>query len=304
MVRPVALTQERDLKTLVENRTVFNFKNCELNIFETHQASERVELYFQSTVFTTMLRGKKVMHVPDTAPFEYLPGESVILPESATMVIDFPEASLFNPTQCVALEIDRQKIRETLAMLNERFPRVEESGDWQIDPAQFHIYNSRELADTVSRLVRIPGENHLTKDLLADITLQELLVRLLQTQACTMLIEQTAGKKNSHRFAFVIQYIRDHLTDNMTVSKLASLACMSKPHFFRLFKRELGLSPLDFILHERIKFAKQLLGNPATSVSEACYRSGFNNLAYFTIQFKKAEGLTPSLFKKKGIIQV
>jgi hypothetical protein len=41
-LRPVALTPQRDLKTLVENRTVFNFNNCELNIFETHQTSEQV----------------------------------------------------------------------------------------------------------------------------------------------------------------------------------------------------------------------------------------------------------------------
>lgn len=185
---PVALTPEHDLKTLVENRTVFSFRNCELNIFETHQTSEQVLLHFQNTVFTTMLRGKKVMHLPDSKPFVYLPGESVIVPEAAPMVIDFPEATLFNPTQCVALEIDRQKIRETLHLLDERFPRVEESGAWRLEPSQSHIHNSRELADTVSRLVRIPSENHLAKDALADVTLQELLLRLLQTQACSLLL--------------------------------------------------------------------------------------------------------------------
>ena len=298
-VRPVALTPQHDLKTLVENRTVFNFNNCELNIFETHQTSEQVLLRFQGMVFTTMLRGKKVMHVQDTAPFAYLPGESVILPESAPMVIDFPEASLLNPTQCIALEIDRQKILDTLNLLNERFPKVEESGPWRIDLEQFHIHNSLELSDTVNRLMRLPGEHYLTKDALANITLQELLIRLLQTQARAVLMEQSATLQSSHRFSYVVQYIREHLTENFTVQQLASLACMSKPHFFRSFKRELGLSPLDFILHERIQLAKRLLSDPNISVSEAGYQSGFNNLTHFALQFKKTEGVPPSQYKKE-----
>ncbi|HOY04180.1 MAG TPA: AraC family transcriptional regulator [Saprospiraceae bacterium] len=297
-VRPVALTPQHDLKTLVENRTVFNFNNCELNIFETHQTSEQVLLRFQGMVFTTMLRGKKVMHVQDTAPFAYLPGESVILPESAPMVIDFPEASMLNPTQCIALEIDRQKISDTLNLLNERFPKVEESGPWRIDLEQFHIHNSLELSDTVNRLMRLPGEHYLTKDALANITLQELLIRLLQTQARAVLMEQSATLQSSHRFAYVVQYIREHLTENFTVQQLASLACMSKPHFFRSFKRELGLSPLDFILQERIQLAKRLLSDPNISVSEAGYQSGFNNLTHFALQFKKTEGVPPSQYKK------
>jgi AraC-like DNA-binding protein len=299
VVRPVALTPQHDLKTLVENRTVFNFNNCELNIFETHQTSEQVLLRFQGMVFTTMLRGKKVMHVQDTAPFAYLPGESVILPESAPMVIDFPEASLLNPTQCIALEIDRQKILDTLNLLNERFPKVEESGPWRIDLEQFHIHNSLELSDTVNRLMRLPGEHYLTKDALANITLQELLIRLLQTQARAVLMEQSATLQSSHRFAYVVQYIREHLTENFTVQQLASLACMSKPHFFRSFKRELGLSPLDFILQERIQLAKRLLSDPNTSVSEAGYQSGFNNLTHFALQFKKTEGVPPSQYKRE-----
>ncbi len=297
--RPFALTPERDLKTLVENRTVFNFKNCELNIFETHRHAEQVFLKFQNPVFTTMLRGKKVMHLPDAAPFDYLPGESVVLPESEPMVIDFPLASFSTPAQCVALEIDKKKIQDTLARLNENHRRVEENGDWRFENSQFHIHNSDELTDAVNRLIRLPVEKNLfIKDELADIAVQELLVRLMQTQIYTLLTENTAQLQSSNRFAFIIQFIRLNLSENLCISKLASLACMSEPHFFRSFKRELGLSPADFIIRERIKFAKKLLVEPSVSISEVCYRSGFNNLAYFTLRFKKSEGMTPSLFKR------
>lgn len=299
-ITPLSLTPERHLKTLVENRTAFNFNNCELNIFETHQRSEGVLLNFRGVVFTAMLRGKKMVH--DSTPkgiVEYLPGESFVLPESAPMLIDFPEASQENPTQCIALEIDKQRIVETLNLLNERYPRLEESGPWREDWEHYHIRNTQELADTVQRLLRLPFENHLYKDVLADITLQELLVRLLQTQARTWLLEQSESFQNSHRFAAVVLYIRQHLNEPITIQQLANLACLSKPHFFRSFKQELGLSPLDFVLQERISNAKRLLQDPLLSISEAAYQSGFNNLTHFSLQFKKQEGKTPSEYRRQ-----
>src|ERR1700742_3529626 len=90
------LQPERDLKTMVENRSVYTLKHFELNVFETRQQSEKVSLVFNDMVLTTMLRGKKVMHLFGSEHFDYLPGESVIVPGNEEMVIDFPEADSHN----------------------------------------------------------------------------------------------------------------------------------------------------------------------------------------------------------------
>lgn len=297
--RTVALTPPNELKTLVENRTTFGLNQCELTVFETHQRSERVSLRFDDLVFTAMLRGKKVMHLPGRAAFEYLPGESVLVPEGEEMLIDFPEASWQTPTQCLALAIDREKIKETVDLLNDRYAKAEDGDTWQLDRAQVHLKNSAEISSTVDRLVRVSQETNTAKDLFANLTLQELLLRLMQTQARTLLFDNYLRYLTTHRFAYVVKYIHDHLTENLTIQKLSDLACMSQPHFFRSFKREFGLSPLEFIIRERLKTAKQYLMDPLVNVTEAALRAGFQNVTYFCTLFKKHEGETPTVYKKR-----
>ena len=292
-----ALKKESELKTLVENRSVYSLDTFELNVFETHRRSENVRLCFNSLVLTTMLRGKKTMRLFNGPSFDYLPGESVIVPENEVMTIDFPEARAGNPTQCLAVAVRSETVRQTLDQLNERYPKAEPPDAWRLDPQCFHLANTPEVASAVDRLVRVTMEESTVKDILARFALQELLIRLMQTQARHHFFDHYARYASTHRFAYVVQYIQHHLSENLTVEKLSGLACMSKPHFFRSFKRELGLTPVEYVIRERLKLAKQLLANPRTSLYEVGCRAGFNSANYFHILFKKHEGITPKAYR-------
>jgi len=295
-VPPLALNR---LHSLVENRTVFALDGFELNIFETHQAAHRVPLRLAGLALTTMLRGKKVMHLPDRPAFDYLPGETVVVSEDELMEIDFPEACLCQPTQCLAVAIAPDTIRQTVDLLNERYPRAETHAPWALaGPEYAHLTNTPELTGTLERLVAVSRTTDAAKDVLAGFTLQELLVRLMQTQARELIFNEYARHLTTHRFAAVVQYIKEHLADNLSVEKLSTLACMSKATFFRVFKREFGLTPVEYIVRERLAEAKRLLRQPLASVAEVCLRAGFNNLSYFQALFKKHEGLTPGAYKK------
>lgn len=298
LLSPLSLSHGKQLNTLVENRKAYTMNHCELNVFETFQRSELVPLTFSDLVVTSMLRGKKVMHLFDKPGFDYLPGETVIVPPNITMKIDFPEASINQPSQCTALAINHQEITNTLDFLNENYPR-EDNKTWQLNYNQFHFFNNYELAQLINKLIRISTGDALTKDVLANLTLKELLIRIMQMQNLHEINHNLHELSTDSRFAYVLEYIRVHLTEKLNIDALSQMAFMSKASFFRAFKHELGISPVDYIIKERLQLAKQLMNNPNNSISEACFKAGFNNLNYFSRAFKKIEGITPSYYKAK-----
>lgn len=291
------LTSEDRLKTLVENRTIYNLENCELNLFETYKKSELVSLQFNDLVVTSMLKGKKVMHLFDDAGFDYLPGESVIIPANVEMKIDFPEASMENPTQCLALAIDNKKILSTLDFLNERYPKEGKDNFWQLDERTFFFYNNAELAITINKLINICQSPSITKDVLADLTLQELLIRITQCQTAKN-IEDGFLRETNSGLAEIVTYIRKNLTDKLSLKAIANVASLSPASLYRVFKRELGISPVEFIILERIKLAKRLLKDQNQYVKTVSFEAGFDDCNYFIRTFKHHEGITPKKYQQ------
>ena len=296
LIHPPKLSNEKSLKTLVENRTVYSLNHCELNLFETYESSLLVPLKFNDLVVTSMLRGKKVMHLFDDPGFDYLPGETVVIPSNVEMKIDFPEASFNNPTQCLALAIEQSKINDTLYFLNERYPKEGNNQFWHLNYQNYYFYNNVELASTINKLIKECMSTSITKDALADLTLQELLIRIIQTQTAKAIDDGFFSDPNNP-ITPVIEFIRMNLKENISMKILSEKACMSTTSFYRFFRRELGMSPIEFVINEKLKCAKQLLKNPKIHINEVCYLSGFEDSNYFIRMFKKHEGITPKQYQ-------
>lgn len=296
LVNPLQLSQEKSLKTLVENRTIYNLNHCELNLFETYESTKMVPLKFNDLVVTSMLRGKKIMHLFDDPEFVYLPGETVIVPSNVEMKIDFPEASKNNPTQCLALAIDQEKITEILNFLNEHYPKEGNNMYWQLNYQNYFFYNNIEMAATINKLIKECMSTSVAKDIFADLTLKELLIRIIQTQTVKS-IDEGKFLDNNNPIKEVTEYIKQNLKENMSLKSLSEKACMSTTSFYRFFKRELGMSPIEYILNEKIKCAKNLLKNPTLQINEVCYLAGFEDANYFIRLFKKHEGITPKQYQ-------
>jgi len=296
LLEPVSLTHPKYLQTLVENRRIFNLNNCELNVFETYQHSYHIPLTFNDFVITSMVRGKKVMHLFDKPAFDYLPGETVILPANETMIIDFPEAEKDNPTQCIALAVDANYVTDTLQYLNS-FYNKEDKHEWKLQFNQYHFANDNEVTGIINKLIRICSGTDKAKNIFADLNLKELLIRLLQSQHLQQVAVESDNNNNQSRLHYVLNYIHEHLTEKIAVDALSRKAYLSRNVFFKWFREQFGITPLDYINQERIKLAKQLLAKPQYKVQTVSNMCGFSDVNYFVRLFKKMEGITPKAYK-------
>lgn len=284
---------------LVESRLSYATDAIEVNLFETKTRTFDFSLKFNDLSFISMIRGKKIMHFAENS-FDFLPEESLILEKHDQMMIDFPEATVENPTQCIALIISPDEITSTLNMLNEHHQKSDES-EWLLDGSYNKIENDAYLQNDIKKIISIVSSNRNHKSVLSKLATQQLIISLLQTKFRNLILTSTYSDSNNRLFA-AVDYIRNNIEKALSIDEIASVAFMSKQSFFRHFKNEMGLTPNDFILKEKINKAKQLLKKDfEQSVSDIAYSLSFSSASYFIQIFKKLTGLTPKKYRQQLI---
>lgn len=117
-----------------------------------------------------------------------------------------------------------------------------------------------------------------------------------------LLNPQSAKSKGENSYEDCVQivkeYISENLNENLTVGKLAEIVNMSSSHFSRIFKRQTGFSPYDYILISRLNRAKYLLQVTDMTVASIAYETGFNSESNFIFFFTENAGISPGKFRK------
>lgn len=98
----------------------------------------------------------------------------------------------------------------------------------------------------------------------------------------------------------ITAYISEHFVENLSVSRLASLAGLSDYHFIRIFKKQTGFTPHEYLLNTRMNMARYLLKNSDLSVKDICFSTGFSGESVFCSAFKRMEGMTPAQYRDHG----
>ena len=100
------------------------------------------------------------------------------------------------------------------------------------------------------------------------------------------------------------EIVRKRLQQELNATQLAELLGISREHLTRLFHAQLGQTPYRYILGEKIRLACRLLKDTDLSIKEICYRTGCASPALFTRRFKELLQLTPSEFRRVGVVPV
>ena len=287
---------------LVENRTSFAGKESVFSIYDTYQEANKVELRSHSPMYCGMISGKKIIHAGDEQPFDFVPTESLVLPPDTTIHIDFPDAKLEEPTKCLTIELALSQIEKIVDRMNEVMPRSKESGEWDYDAKKsVHFSNTSSVDLLLRKLFHIFTEEHQQRDLLVEMNTSELIVHMLQTESRKLLMKNHKMYLSKNGLAAAIDYIKENLHESISVKKLTEIACMSKASFYRYFKNEFGISPLDYINQERIEQAKKMLADGRKSVTDVSYHLGFSSISHFIKLFKEHVGTTPKQYQLQVI---
>lgn len=98
------------------------------------------------------------------------------------------------------------------------------------------------------------------------------------------------------RLERIFEYVNDNFSDHISSRKLAKHVGLTTNSFCRFFKKMTRRSFIQFVNEFRTRKATELFNENILSVSEVMYRCGYNDASYFTKQFKKYQGNTPSTY--------
>lgn len=122
------------------------------------------------------------------------------------------------------------------------------------------------------------------------------LLRLMRTAGLPLPAESRTASAN-HQCAAVRRYIDLHFKEPLTLDILAEEAHMNKFYLSHSFKREYGVSPINYVISRRIDESKRLLAETDFSLTAVAQMLGFSSLSYFSQVFRRAQGITPMEFR-------
>lgn len=95
-----------------------------------------------------------------------------------------------------------------------------------------------------------------------------------------------------------VTYIDKNYSKDISLEELSGICGISRQHFCRIFKKEFGMRPLEYLAKKRISEAKILLCNTSKRISLIGEETGYKDITYFGMVFKKYEGISPSEYRK------
>ena len=165
---------------------------------------------------------------------------------------------------------------------------------------QFCILDHLESVEFSSCLRNILREMELKNTGYEDICqayMEILIIRLMRT---TSLSVQSGPQtvSGNRQCAFVRRYIDLHFKEPLTQEQLSGEAHMNKYYLSHAFKREYGVSPINYMISRRIEESKYLLAETDLSLSHIAQLLGFSSLSYFSQVFRRTQDISPMEYRQ------
>ena len=294
------------VEKFIERGTDFPLKHGKLSLYETNCACKDVKFYFEQYVLTLMVSGHKTI-TSENLKFEFFPGTFYIPEKSTVTYVTIPNASHYNPTKCLVLELKPSFIQSFYEEVMSTKDAKEVLYQGIEGPKPFFLSNDTLLIEAFIRLYELQATDQSpSKALIEELAIKEILLRVFHTEGLALLKTNFERSIANDTIRNVVQYIRRNIDQKLLSPTLAAIAGLGQTTFFKAFKEHTGYSPADFVLRERVAQSKILIEKGAYTLQEIAFKCGFNSYGYFCSCFKKIENAKPSEYRKhrKKLLQV
>ena len=250
----------------------------------------------QSLSLCIVAQGRKAVTVGGETylydPFRYL-----VLASHLHFQAEILEATLGRPFLSLVLQIDPALVRQVSSDMLERRTTVFRPRDAAAPSAAQACVSAldQDLLGVVLRFLRAVKDTA-DRRVLAPLYLQELVYRVLQREQYARLLALAAAESASNPVSAVLEYVRAHLSEPLTVADMADLVRLSPSAFAHLFRDVTGRSPYQFVKEMRLDRARELLVDGNLTVARISKEVGYASVSHFISEFRGRFGVTPRAY--------
>lgn len=140
---------------------------------------------------------------------------------------------------------------------------------------------------------KTPNTDDITRRLVEIILIHVLSTNLIN-------IKNSAHNKNYHEIIIAQNFLRTNFNRNISLEDLAELTGINKFYLIRVFKQQVGMSPIDFLIRVRMEEAQRLLIESNMAVSDISLVVGFQSPSHFSKTFREMNNCTPSQYRRQA----
>ena len=162
------------------------------------------------------------------------------------------------------------------------------SGNTEKDPLSYkHCHE---------KLDKLASGNDYIKDVKINLKLNELITLIMDE---TVINDDEKSSEDPEPMEKIVAYLTEHYSEKITLDSLSETFFINKYYLTRRFKSYTGTTINNFLLNIRITKAKEELRFTKKTVEEIGFDCGLGALYYFSRTFKRVEGISPAVFRKK-----
>jgi AraC-like DNA-binding protein len=190
-------------------------------------------------------------------------------------------------TKALVFELNDQLINNVLNKVNIK-------GDIKEDIKTDNYFlgqNKYNISEDINNIFAATKSNDNNNEFLIDLYAQNLVFDLIKNKSTYHIL----NGNSTHPINLAVKYINENIEEMINIKQLAKDLHMSESNFSHLFKKVVGIKPVEYIKNKKLELALEYLRNE--SVTDVAFNLGYANISYFIKLFKDKYNMTPKQYK-------